>query len=56
MVCIMYHFIYTLYLSLSMYEYHKNNITTLSIKEALDFLPIGICRADKKNRIIFEIR
>ena len=54
MVCIMYHFIYTLYLSLSMYEYHKNNITTLSIKEALDFLPIGICLADKKNRIIFN--
>ncbi len=53
-ICIMYHFIYTLYFSLSLYDYHKKNITTLSIKEALDLLPIGICLADKKNRIIFN--
>lgn len=54
LLSILYCFIYTLYLSLSLYEYHKNNITTLSIKEALDLLPIGICFANKKNRIIFN--
>ena len=52
--CILYHCIYTIYLSLTLYEFHKKNITTLSIKEALDYLPIGICLADKKNRIIFN--
>lgn len=54
LVGIMYGFIYAIYISLSLYEYHKNNITTLSIKEALDLLPIGICLANKKNRIIFN--
>lgn len=53
-ICILYHFIYSIYLLLSLYEYQKKNITTLSIKEALDKLPIGICLADKKNRIIFN--
>ena len=53
-ICILYNFIYTIYNSLSLYEYQKNNITTLSIKEALDLLPIGICFADKKNKIIFN--
>ncbi len=53
-ICVVIEFIYTIDLSLSLYQYRKNNITTLSIKEALDSLPIGICFSDKKNRIIFN--
>ena len=53
---ILYYFIYSIYLALTLYEYNKENITNLSIKEALDRLPIGICFADKKNRIIFNNR
>jgi len=50
----LYYFIYCLYDSLSLYEYLKHNITYMSIKEALDSLPIGIILANNKNKIIFN--
>ena len=48
------HFIYSLYLILTLYEFNQKNISILSIKEALDSLPIGICFADNKKKIIFN--
>ena len=48
------YFIYALYHLLESLEYMKNNVTIMSIKEALDSLPIGICLANKKNKIIFN--
>ncbi|MBP5444783.1 MAG: hypothetical protein J6Y28_01295 [Acholeplasmatales bacterium] len=52
--CLLYYLVYSIYLVLTLYEYNKKTINNLSIKEALDSLPIGICFANKKNRIIFN--
>ena len=48
------YFIYAFYYLLETLEYINNNVTIMSIKEALDSLPIGICLANKKNKIIFN--
>ena len=53
-ICISYYFIYTLYCLLELLENLRKNVTVMSIKEALDSLPIGICLANKKNKIIFN--
>lgn len=52
--CIIIYFIYSLNELLALFDYLSKNVTVMSIKEALDSLPIGICLANKKNKIIFN--